>query len=106
MLTHYSDLTIEQRYKVSAECSEYAQNHFVNTRKEEAERIKAQEVQGEGESQEPKVTLTDQHTFHHWLILSRLITVSQGAVVMTEDHFKEALELDGHRKTRAEEYRK
>jgi len=37
MLTHYSELTLEKRYGVSTECSEFAQHHFVQTRKEEAE---------------------------------------------------------------------
>jgi len=56
MLTHFSDLTIENRYKVSPGCSEYAQDHFVNTRKEEADKIKEQETSGN--ESEPKVTLT------------------------------------------------
>jgi len=95
MLTHYSELTLEKRYGVSAECSEFAQAHFVQTRKEEAEQMKQEEEDAEGQdNQQPKAQLTDQHVFHHWLILSRLITVSQGAVTMDPDHFKQALELD------------
>ena len=46
ILTHYSELTVEKRYGVSPECSQYAQTHFVQTRKEEAEQIKKEEQEG------------------------------------------------------------
>lgn len=35
LLSHFSDLTL-QRYQVNAECSEFAQNFFINKRKDEA----------------------------------------------------------------------
>ena len=78
MLTHLSELTLEQRYGVSKECSEYAQTHFVNKRKEEAEQARQQSEAGATQSDAQKGIETTQDTFHHWLILSRLVTISQG----------------------------
>jgi len=60
MLTHYSELTLEKRYGVSAECSEFAQTHFVETRKEEAEQMKQEEGQVDGQdNQQQQAQLTD-----------------------------------------------
>lgn len=43
LLTHFSDLTL-QNYGVTQECSQYAQQYFVQRRKEEAEFVEAQEA--------------------------------------------------------------
>jgi len=60
MLTHYSELTLEKRYGVSKECSEYAQTHFVETRAKEAELLKQEEAEGNGQDNQQQVeTLTD-----------------------------------------------
>lgn len=42
----------------------------------------------------------DQHTFHQWLIMSRLITIGQGKLEMSVDHFKEIIEMEDARKKR------
>ena len=36
LLTHYSDLTLKD-YSINEECNQYASNHFVQQRKNEAE---------------------------------------------------------------------
>jgi hypothetical protein len=52
MLTHYSELTLEKRYGVSPETTEYAGAYFVQTRKEEAEKMKEEEqVEGQANQQ-------------------------------------------------------
>lgn len=48
LLTHYSDLTL-QNYSVEKDCSEYAQNYFVQKRKEEANYVASQEAEGRDE---------------------------------------------------------
>jgi len=56
---------MHQNYALSQECLQYAQEYFIRKRKEEAE---------DGDQN----VKTDQHVFHHWLTIARLITVSQG----------------------------
>ena len=99
MLTHFSELTLDPRYGVSKECSEYAQSHFVNKRKEEAEQAKQAEG-SEGTQSDRKAPETTQDTFHHWLITSRLVAISQGCYQMEIPHFEKALELEDERKLR------
>ena len=95
LLSHFSDVTL-QNYSVADECSSFAQSYFIEKRKKEGEFIKSQEEQGV----DPKVmehfnqTRTDQHTFHHWLVLARLMAISQGHQTMQTDHFKRALVLE------------
>lgn len=43
---------------------------------------------------------TDQQTFHNWLVLARLITISEGATEMKPKHFEAAVELDQQRNER------
>lgn len=35
---------------------------------------------------------TDQATLHNWLVLARLITISQGAITMKKEHFQAAFD--------------
>jgi len=67
--------------------------------------MKQEEGQADSQAdQQSQALLTDQHMFHHWLILSRLITISQGAVTMEPSHFQQALELNNARKERTIKY--
>lgn len=43
-LSHFSDLTL-QNYSVDAECSEFAQNFFINKRKDEADYLQSTEAE-------------------------------------------------------------
>lgn len=45
----------------------------------------------------------DQHKFHHWLVISKLVTISLGQTQMTTDHFKQAIELENERVDRVNE---
>ena len=49
------------------------------------------------------MTKTDQHTFHQWLVLAKLVTISRGESVMTIDHFKHSLQLEQSRQLRQNE---
>ena len=63
---------------------------FIQRRQEEQA---AAQSQGSQNSTESAVS-TDQNTFHNWLVLARLITISEGAIEMKPGHFAKAVELD------------
>jgi len=79
-------------YKVSEECSKYAQDYFINQRKKEHDELEAQDKQGAIE--------TDQLVFHQWLIMSKLTMMSKGDGVLEKAHFLEAVALAENRKAR------
>jgi len=63
MLQYYSEVTLAD-YTIPPEVSEYCQSIFIETRKAE------QEATGE--------VKTNADTFHKWLSLSRLESISEG----------------------------
>lgn len=63
-LNHHSEVT-QNDYSIPQDVSEYAQNIFVEVRKQEAESGKVD---------------TTVETFHRWLTMSRLLSVTEGSL--------------------------
>ena len=63
LLTHYQNKVIAN-YNATEECMAFAQEYFINKRKEE--------VQLQEQQTEKKPIETDQMVFHTWLVMSKI----------------------------------
>ena len=73
MLNHHSDVTLAD-FNIPSEVSEYAQNIFIEVRRQE------QEQNG--------TVSTNADTLHLWLTMSRLLAISEGNLTLTKETYE------------------